>query len=181
VPDVRLIASAACDLQDAASHRCFNARLYHYLNVIRIDVPPLRRRHEDIQPLAQHFLHLIASALGWPDPAARRFSPEAWACLPGYDWPGNAPELAGVVTRAAVLAHGAEIGPECVKAALGEMPWCRGAETVSVPLAGGLMAMEGAVVQEVIRRCGGNKAAAARALQLHRRTLYRILKKTKPR
>jgi len=64
---------------------------------------------------------------------------------------------------------------------MGEMPRRGSAETVAVPMSGGLMAMELAIVEEVIHRCRGNKAAAARTLRLHRRTLYRILKKRKPR
>jgi len=182
LPDVRLIAGTECDLEEAASHGRFDEGLYYYLNVVRIHVPPLRHRQEDIRALAEHFLLLIGSALGPPpDGTARSFSAEAWECLLGYDWPGNAPQLASVVARAAVLADDAEIGPECLKASMGEMPRRGSAETVAVPMSGGLMAMELAIVEEVIHRCRGNKAAAARTLRLHRRTLYRILKKRKPR
>jgi DNA-binding NtrC family response regulator len=182
LPDVRLMATTECDLEEAASHGRFDQGLYYYLSVVRIHVPPLRHRQEDIRALAQHYLLLINSTAGrLPDGTARSFSDEAWDCLLGYDWPGNAPQLASVVARAAVLADSAEIGPECLKASMGEMPRRDSAETVAVPMSGGLTAMELAIVEEVIHRCRGNKAAAARTLRLHRRTLYRILKKRRPR
>ena len=81
------------------------------------------------------------------------------------------------MARAVVLADAAEIDQACIVEALGPAIAPVGPETIPVPLAGGLTAMELAIVREVIRRCQGNKAAAARSLGLHRRTLYRILEK----
>ena len=128
-----------------------------------------------------------------------RFSKEAMDRLAGYDWPGNARELASVVVHAMLLANAEEIGQECVADALGSVRQradyagaadedfcpteggrqdaCPTAETVSVPLVGGLKQIEQRLIHEVIRRCRGNKAAAARSLGLHRRTLYRLLRK----
>ena len=181
-PDLRLIAATTCDLKDAAARNRFHPELYYYLSAARIRVPPLRHRQEDIRALAEHFLLLAGSVLGRPpDATAWHFSVEAWECLLGYDWPGNAPELASVVARAVVLADDAEIGPACLVESLGETRPRGALETVLVPLGGSLAAMERAIVEEVIRRCRGNKAAAARTLGLHRRTLYRILKKRRPR
>ncbi len=133
-----------------------------------------------------------------------RFSPEAMRSLVAYDWPGNARELASVVVHAMLLADTEEISQECVVDALRSVSECAtyanladkivdptegpsgvaadagqespAAETVSVPLVGGLKQIEQYLVHEVIRRCRGNKAAAARSLGLHRRTLYRLLK-----
>ncbi len=92
-----------------------------------------------------------------------------------YDWPGNVLQLAAVVAHAAMLAEGPEIGQACFAGLLGSVRQHADSETISVPLAGGLKDMELALINEVIRRCRGNKAAAARALKLHRRTLYRLL------
>ena len=108
---------------------------------------------------------------------ACRFSPEAWQCLLNFDWPGNAKQLASVVAQTAVvLSDGAEIGKAFVAEALSEAH-CQPvhSDAISVPLVGGLKRMERSIIDEVIQRCRGNKAAAARALGLHRRTLYRLL------
>jgi DNA-binding NtrC family response regulator len=154
----------------------FYAGLYYYLNVVQICIPPLRHRPEDIRRLCEHFLAAVEATRGAPAPGApRRFSDEAWHSLLGYDWPGNALQLAGVVTRAMILADGPEIGPVHVAESLGREPSPASAEMISLPLAGGLKEMELAVINEVLRRCRGNKAAAARSLGLHRRTLYRLL------
>jgi DNA-binding NtrC family response regulator len=79
------------------------------------------------------------------------------------------------IARAAMLAEGPETGQACVAGLLGSAHPHADSEMVSVPLAGGLEAMESTLIHEVIRRCRGNKAAAARSLKLHRRTLYRLL------
>jgi DNA-binding NtrC family response regulator len=175
-PDVRLIASTTCDLEAAAAHNRFQPELYYYLNVVRIHVPPLRHRQEDIGALAEHFLAVAGSSRERPVSSMPwRFSKQACECLLRYDWPGNVPQLASVVSRAVMLADDTEIGAECIGQSLGQPHQGHGCETISIPLAGGLKAMELAIIREVIRRCRGNKAATARVLGLHRRTLYRLL------
>jgi len=175
-PDVRLIASTTCDLEAAVAHHRFEPELYYYLNVVRIHVPPLRHRQEDIRALADHFLAVAgasrdrpASSMPW------RFSKQACECLLRYDWPGNVPQLASVVSRAVMLADDTEIGAQCIAESLDQPHRADSSETISIPLTGGLKAMELDIIEEVIRRCRGNKAAAARVLGLHRRTLYRLL------
>ena len=173
----RVIASSKCDLGVAVSQGRFFSGLYYYLNAVRIEVPPLRHRQDEIIPLAEHFLALAVPALGPPrDQFAWRFSWEARQALLQYDWPGNVMQLATVVTHAAMLAEGPEIKLAGVARLLENVR--RGAdsaETILVPAGGGLREVELAFVKETIRRCGGNKAAASRALGLHRRTLYRLL------
>jgi DNA-binding NtrC family response regulator len=102
-------------------------------------------------------------------------SGDAFQCLTQYDWPGNILQLSSVVTHAVLLARDEEIGPAELEQSLGEAAPRGESETISVPLAGGLREIERKVIETVIERCRGNKAAAARALGLHRRTLYRIL------
>ena len=174
--EVRLIASSTCDLQTAVVENRFYSGLYYHLDAVRIDVPPLRRRQEDIAALAEHFLAAAVSTFRPPrNQLPWRFSEEAGQSLLGHDWPGNLRQLAAVVAHAAMLADGAEIGQADVAGLLGGVRPQADCETIPVPLAAGLKEMESVIINEVIRRCRGNKAAAARALKLHRRTLYRLL------
>ena len=172
----RVIASSTCDLDCAVVENRFNSGLYYYLNAVRIDVPPLRHRQEDIPALAEHFLAAAVARL--PAPRNRlpwHFSEEARQCLLRCPWPGNVLQLATVVSHAAMLAEGPRIGEACVAGLLGRAPQPANCEMISLALTGGLKDMERDLINEVVRRCHGNKAAAARVLKLHRRTLYRLL------
>ncbi len=174
-PDVRLIASTSCDLEAAVAEGRFYGGLYYLLNVTAVRVPPLRERRQDIKMLVDHYLR--HTLLGRRIDAGKTpwgFTEEAWQCLLNHDWPGNLPELAGVVAHAVALTDGRTIGKDVV-ACSPHRPEPRGDDAVSVPLTGKLCEIERHVIEEVIQRCGGNKAAAARALGLHRRTLYRML------
>ena len=174
--EARVIASSMCDLETEVAENRFYAGLYYYLNAVRIDIPPLRHRREDIRALAEHFLaatDFARSSVRHELP--RCFSDEAIQSLLRYDWPGNILQLAAVVAQAATIAAGPEVGQDCLVGLAGRVRQHPDCETISVPLAGGLKKMELVLIHEVIRRCRGNKAAAARALELHRRTLYRLL------
>jgi DNA-binding NtrC family response regulator len=174
--DVRVMASTAVDLRAAVARDAFLSSLYYYLNVVEIHVPPLRHRPQDIRPLAERCLALANSMRNGQGTAApRRFSDDAFQCLTDYAWPGNILQLRSVVTHAVLLAEDDEISGATVAKLLGAFIPHNDADTVSVPLMGGLKDIERAVIAAVIERCGGNKAAAARMLRLHRRTLYRIL------
>jgi DNA-binding NtrC family response regulator len=185
--DVRVIAAATGDLEAAVAEGRFHAGLYYYVNIVEIRVPPLRERPEDIRPLAECFLLRLgqtpgaAADHGVPRGVLRRFSDEAWQRLLEYDWPGNARELARVVAHAVMVSDRPEIGAASVAVSLSKARCHRDSEAISVPLAGGLKAIERTVIGTVIERCGGNKAKAARLLGLHRRTLYRLLQdRTRP-
>jgi DNA-binding NtrC family response regulator len=174
--DVRVVATTTCDLEAAVADGRFHSGLYYYVNIVEIRIPPLRERPEDIRTLAECFLLRLGQTQG---PRAgglqRRFSEEAWQRLLQYDWPGNARELARVVAHAVMVSDGPEIGAASVAVSLTKARCQRDSEAISVPLAGGLKAIERSVIGAVIERCGGNKAKAARLLGLHRRTLYRLL------
>jgi DNA-binding NtrC family response regulator len=173
--DVRVIASTREDLKTAVAEHRFYSGLYYLLDVVPIAVPPLRQRREDIRRLADYFLAAVSRAWGLGDPPPH-FSDQAWECLLASDWPGNARQLAGIVARAVALGGGGQIPRECVVELLQPGAAPHGAsDTLCLPMAGGLRAMERWIIEEVIRRCHGNKAAAARTLGLHRRTLYRML------
>ena len=179
--DVRVIASSTIDLPTAMAQRVFLSSLYYYLKVVEIHVPPLRHRSQDIRPLAESYL-AVANATranqGGKPPC--HFAQEALQCLVEYDWPGNTQQLASIVAHAVLLTDGDEITSMQIMELLGEVVPNDDAETISVPLLGGLKEIERAVVAAVIQRCRGNKAEAARVLGLHRREVYRILQRKGP-
>jgi DNA-binding NtrC family response regulator len=179
--DLRVIASTTADLQTAMAQRAFLPSLYYYLSVVPIGIPPLRHRVQDIRPLAELYLETAnAMRARWGNKTPCRFAEETFSCLLQYDWPGNNLELASVVAHAVLLADGEQIGPAAITESLGKAVSAPASETLAVPLTGGLKQIERAVIAAVIERCRGNKAAAARLLGLHRRTLYRLLEDDAP-
>ena len=178
--DVRVIASTVANLRTAAAQRAFSSSLYHYLSVVQVHVPPLRHRPQDIRPLAEMCLAMANSMRAHQGAKAPcRLGEDAFQCLE-YDWPGNTLQLASAVTHAVLLADEEEIGRGEIAGSIGEVAPRGQSDTIAVPLAGGLKQMERAIVEAVIERCRGNKAAAARSLKLHRRTLYRMLQEEAP-
>lgn len=102
--DVRVIAATNVDLEQAIREKTFREDLYYRLNVVRLEIPPLRSRLEDIPQLAEHFVRQLN-----PD---FRISPEALRLLQGYGWPGNIRQLANVMRRAVVMCSGDTIMPD---------------------------------------------------------------------
>jgi DNA-binding NtrC family response regulator len=170
--DARLVALTNVDLDDAVRRRAFREDLFYRLNVVRVRVPPLRERREDVAPLAQKFLADYASKHGRP---ARRFESEALAALGSYDFPGNVRELANVVERAVVVAEGQSIGarelPEAVRAAAAAHT--RRARRPT------LAELEAEYIRETLEAVGGNKSEAARVLGISRKNLYERLAREK--
>jgi len=166
--DARLLALTNVDLDDAVRRRAFREDLFYRLNVVRIHVPPLRERREDVEPLAESFLADYAAKHGRP---ARRFEREALAALAAYDFPGNVRELANVVERAVIVAEGAGVGlkelPESVRTAAG----ARARRTRRPTLA----ELESDYIREVLEAARGNKSEAARVLGISRKNLYERL------
>jgi DNA-binding NtrC family response regulator len=107
--DVRIIAATNTDLRQAVAQGKFREDLFYRLNVITIEMPPLRSRREDIPLLAAHFLDRYTRENGT---TARTISPEALRILVDYDWPGNVRELENAIERAVVLSSGPTIGPD---------------------------------------------------------------------
>jgi DNA-binding NtrC family response regulator len=166
--DARLIALTNVDLDDAVRRRAFREDLFYRLNVVRIHVPPLRERGEDVEPLAEKFLEAYAAKHGR---AAQRFDAAARAALAAYDFPGNVRELSNVVERAVIVVEGETVGakdlPEAVRAASGE----RRARRQT------LAQLEADYIQEVLDAVRGNKSEAARVLGISRKNLYEKLAK----
>jgi two-component system response regulator AtoC len=171
--DVRLLAATARDLEaDVASGR-FREDLFYRLNVLRVHVPPLRDRKQDIPLLVDHFLARFREALGRP---VRAVSEDALESLVGYAWPGNVRELENVIERAVILAESERITPR-------ELPEnvLEGPTTASPPGAGdySLRRAKRAAETETIRRAlaatDGNRTRAARLLEIsHRALLYKL-------
>jgi DNA-binding NtrC family response regulator len=170
--DARLLALTNVDLDDAVRRRAFREDLFYRLNVVRIHVPPLRERREDVGPLAERFLAAYAAKHGRP---ARRFDASALAALGRYDFPGNVRELANVVERAVIVSDGREVVakdlPEAVLAAA-----ALGARREQRPT---LAELEADYICEVLAAARGNKSEAARVLGISRKNLYERLARQK--
>ncbi len=168
--NVRIIAATNRDLADDVKEGTFREDLFYRVNVLPINLPPLRERPGDIDLLIDHFM-----------PSDWHVDPEARAVMNAYDWPGNVRELINVVQRATILADGNEITLDDLPRELTHrVPGHRAAPSTSasVPVDGvKLDDVQRHHVLEVLRQQGGNKAKTARVLGIHRRKLYRLLER----
>ena len=150
----------------------FRADLYFRLQVITIDLLPLRQRPEDVEALARHFLEGFAAECGRPE---LRFAEAALARLRQHSWPGNVRELRNAVERAVLLAQGPWIAAEDV--VLGASALAAGWRP-GLPAGGlALREVERAVVQEALERCGFVQKDAASLLQISRRKLNYMIQR----
>jgi DNA-binding NtrC family response regulator len=173
--DVRVVASTSEALSNSVARGGFLQGLYYYLTIIPIAIPPLRQRREDIRSLVDYFVaQLTPLRVDVSGTRSVSFTKSAWNSLLEYSWPGNVRELANVIKRAVLLATGNEVATIDFAGQPIELPQTVG-DSILVPMAGDLKVIERTIITEVIKRCQGNKAAAARALGLHRKTLYRLL------
>src|ERR1039457_2872840 len=169
--DVRVLAATNVDLRAALEQGTFREDLYYRLNVLPINIPPLRERKEDIPYLAGFFVKKLGKDLGSP---VQSISDAAIERLLGYHWPGNVRELENVLERSMVLANGAILEAGDVK--LDTAPAAR--FTVAdnfLPEGTTLDQYEQSIIREALRRANGNKSQAARMLGLTRNALrYRL-------
>ncbi len=166
--DVRVIAATNRNLEKAVADGSFREDLYYRLNVIRVTLPPLRERKEDIPLLVEHFLERLEVELK----RHIRVSPEAMAALLAHAWPGNVRELRNVLERGAVVAQGELVKP----ADLGLEPApAREGGATSGPCT--LEDMERRHIAEVLGYSSGNISQAARLLGIDRVTLYNKMRK----
>jgi two-component system response regulator AtoC len=170
--DARLVALTNVDLEEAVERRAFRPDLFYRLNVVRIHVPPLRERREDVRRLARGFLKTYAAKHGR---RALRIEPDALRLLETYDFPGNVRELAHVLERAVIMADGERVEaahlPESVRAAASLQR--RRAQRMT------LAELEAAYIAETLAATRGNKSEAARLLGISRKNLYERLARQK--
>ena len=187
--NVRVIAATHQDLGSAVTSGNFREDLFHRLNVMRVDIPPLRARKEDIKALADVYLSEAAAELDVPP---KSLSSEAVMLMQDYDWPGNVRELVNICRRLTVTAAGSEITVTDFPADLGGTAldpkadwtvglaeWAEGRLSVSPQsplLSEALPAFERTLIEAALRRSDGKRLEAARLLGWGRNTLTRKIK-----
>jgi two-component system, NtrC family, response regulator AtoC len=171
--DVRLIAATNRDLRAALEEGTFREDLYYRLNVVAIDIPPLREHKEDIPDLARFFLEKFARESGEP---AKQITPAALQLLVDFHWPGNVRELENILQRALALSSGSVIDAADIH--FDHAAPRPSAETAPVlPEGMTIEQWEEEIIREALRRANGNKSQAARSLGLSRNALrYRLSK-----
>jgi DNA-binding NtrC family response regulator len=176
----RAIAATNRDLEACVREKVFREDLYYRLNVVRIQIPPLRERRSDIVPLAEHFLRLYSQENALP---AVGFSDEAILMLQNHPYPGNVRELENIVERAVLMARGRVLMPEHFAAITngGNTQDARQQEIdlLSLPFHKSVAELERRLLEKAIREAGGNKSEAANRLQINRRLLYKKIEEHK--
>jgi len=172
--DVRLIAATNRDLRAALEEGTFREDLYYRLNVVPIDIPPLREHKEDIPDLANHFLDRFSRENG---KAMQGITPAAMNVLTDYHWPGNARQLENSIERAVALSSGSAIDVNDIHLDTVPNKSNTSASTQFLPEGMTLEQWEDNMIREALRRANGNKSQAARLLGLSRNALrYRLSK-----
>jgi DNA-binding NtrC family response regulator len=172
--DVRVLAATNVDLRAALEQGTFREDLYYRLNVMPLNLPPLRERKEDIPYLAEHFVRKLAPEIG---SRATAISEPAIRRLMNYHWPGNVRELENVIERSLVLSAGEVLSEDDIR--LDTVPRARPAQAangdVFLPEGVSLDEFEQQLIREALKRANGNKSQAARLLGLTRNALrYRL-------
>ncbi|MBI2931734.1 MAG: sigma-54-dependent Fis family transcriptional regulator [Planctomycetes bacterium] len=173
--DVRVIAATNRDLEKLIQEKKFREDLYYRLNVITIDMPPLRQRREDIALLVRHFVSHFASEFR---KGALDVAPEALDRLQAYDWPGNVRELRNVIERAVLLGAGSTIRVEDLVLGRGPAPQDPGHRLLMLPPEGlDFESLEKDLVVQALERTRGNRTKAGELLRMTRDQIhYRIEK-----
>ena len=165
-----MVAATNRDLAHEVEQGRFRQDLYYRLNVISIDLPPLRERGDDIPRLANHFMTRFSAANNKP---VRRITAAAMEALTAWSWPGNVRELENVMERAVVLARGDEITAEDLPTAIST---AQGDQRIMhIPVGTPLEEIERLALVETLRMTGGDKRRAATLLGIALRTIYRKL------
>ena len=177
--NVRIISATNKDLLNEIDAGTFREDLYFRLNVIPIQVPPLRERSQDIPPLIQHFLGVYAVKNG---KKPKKISPSALQLLRNYRWPGNIRELRNTLERLSIMIRGDEISEVDVQNVLGlaspqDKSFTRVSDKSQIPLKDLLNQFEQDVLQNTFTQCDGNVSRMAVALQTDRANLHKKLKK----
>ena len=178
--DVRVITSTSRDLEKESQLGRFREDLYHRLNVMPMEAPPLAARREDIPDLVNHFIQRLAASTGLP---AREIGEDAMAALQAHDWPGNVRQLRNNVERLLILATGDPSQPITLKTLPPEVSVVRGGgsgseneKIIAMPLRDAREHFEREYLQAQIERFGGNISRTASFVGMERSALHRKLK-----
>jgi two-component system response regulator HydG len=164
--DFRLISATRRDLEKGISDGMFREDFYYRINVIKIDIPPLRDRKEDVPLLIDHFLEKYSHETTKQVDRVRR---DAMALLKSYDWPGNVRELENAIERAVVLSKSRTLGTE-------DFSFLR-PSPVQSSTSLCLKEVEKAHIQQVLEACNWNVTQASKALEINRVTLHKMIKR----
>lgn len=164
--DARIIAATNADMESFIDEGRFRQDLFYRINVVKLDIPPLFERPEDIPLLVNHFLKLFRKKSRKP---IKRISPEALAMLRQHPFPGNVRELENAVEHAFVMCHDSEIGVE-------HLPPHISTHVIHGKPPNSHRRGEKEIIIEVLRRYNGNRVQAATELGMHRSTLWRKMK-----
>jgi DNA-binding NtrC family response regulator len=182
--DVRVVAATNQDLRAALEEGTFREDLYYRLNVVPINIPPLRNRKEDVPYLVDHFIERFARESGKP---IKGITPVAQKLLMEFHWPGNVRELENIIERAVALSAGDRLDVADIRLDLSPTK-LGGADIASFAMSGGdkapfppsgmtLEQFDDEMIKEAVRRANGNKSQAARLLGISRNALrYRLAK-----
>jgi DNA-binding NtrC family response regulator len=167
--DVRVLAATGRPMEQAVERGEFRSDLYYRLNVVRLHIPPLRERPEDIPELLTHFARQVAQRLGHPVSV----TPAALAALTHHNWPGNVRELRNAVERAAVLSAGGLLDCKDFSLANGAPASQSGATSGALDLKTQVEAVERAAIQRALEASNGNRRQAANLLGISWRNSLR--------
>ena len=164
--DFRLITATSRNLEAQINAGAFREDFYYRINVIQVDIPPLRQRREDIQPLAEHFLKKFCHET---TKRVDRISPHAYRILDVYNWPGNVRELENAIERAVVLSKSRTLNES-------DFAFLRPPPTAAPP-GPSLREMEKYHICRILDQHGWNVTQAAKALEINRVTLHKKIKR----
>jgi PAS domain S-box-containing protein len=165
--NARVVAATNQDLAAMVDEATFRADLYYRINVIELELPPLRERPEDVLPLVRHFITQLASLHEKP---VEGVTPEALRILMAHDYPGNIRELENIVEHGFVLTSGPLVGIEHLPG------WLVETGKAVIP-AESLKECERRVIRSALERSGGNRVLTAEELGIHKSTLYRKMRR----
>ena len=178
--DVRIIAATNVDLRDLIKKGGFLADLLYRIDVITINVPPIRQRKDDLPLLVDHFIRRYAQQYG---KEVEGVSSEVMASLLSHDWPGNVREIKNCLARAVILAKGPVLGPgdfqNNIVGTTSPVPSSgQAGAIVEIPAHGyKLQDMEMELIAKTLEKCAGNKTRAAKLLGISRKALYQKIER----
>lgn len=171
--NVRVLSATNRNIEKEVAEGKFREDLYYRLNVVHLEMPPLRERREDIPLLCQHFLNLFRSERGVP---CRHISPGALERMMAYDWPGNVRELSNALERAVVMGNGVEIMPEDLPIE-GPRSIYRSGLNAGLSLHEAVERFKKEFIEMTLAQTGGNKSRAAGMMGIQRTYLSRLVAK----